>query len=187
MIKSSPSFSVDPRPLQTTDMLPLMRLNFYKPSNDISRRRFDPYLQILQVSLGATLLKTGNQLESQVRFKSTLKSGMFSRTSKMARLFCSKNYCFILLFAWIRIFRIYWCFIAIATSRAFISSQRGLNLGQVYISVKILTASMLPSFTARSSGVLPHGSSWFFSEQKMPGTSCFSSLETKLRLHMKMA
>ena len=122
IIKSSPSFSVEPRPLYITDMLPLMRLNFCKPSNDISRRRFEPCLYILYVSLGATLLKTGNQFESQVRFKSTLKSGMFSRTSKIARLFCSKNYCFILLFAWIRILRICWCFIAIATSRAFISS-----------------------------------------------------------------
>jgi len=73
----------------------LMRLNFCNPKRVISNLKFDPYLYILYVSLGATLLKIGNQFDSHVKFKSTLKFGISSRTSNIEFLFCSKNYCLI--------------------------------------------------------------------------------------------
>jgi len=116
------------------------------------------------VSLGATLLNIGNQFESQVRLRSTLKSGIPSRMLKMASWFCSKKCYLFLALALMRIFRICWCFIAMAISFAFMTSWRGLNLGQVYMSHRIYTASMFPNFIASIRGVLPQGSSWFFSE-----------------------
>lgn len=93
-IRSSPSFSL-PLPLYRTEIFPLIRLNFYNPKRVMSNLKFDPYLYILYVSLGATLLKIGNQFDSQVKFKSTLKFGISSSTSNIEFLFCSKNYYFI--------------------------------------------------------------------------------------------
>ena len=161
--RNSPSLSPVLRPLKMTEIFPLIRLNFWRPSRLMSSLRLDPYLYILYVSFGATLLNTGNQLESHVKLRSTLKSGMRSRTWKMASLFFSKNYCLIFWLELIKIFRIWRFFIAIAISLAFISSFNGLSFGHVYISLKILTASIFPSLTASINGVFPHGSSWFFS------------------------